>query len=132
MSITDPIADGLTIIRNAGRAGHEKADLPASGIMEEIVRILKEERYISNYKKISDNKQGILRAYLKFTSKNKSVIENIERISKPGLRVYVNCDKIPTVLQGLGISILSTSKGVLTGKAARGKKVGGEVLCYVW
>ncbi|MEA3328308.1 MAG: 30S ribosomal protein S8 [Candidatus Omnitrophota bacterium] len=132
MSITDPIADGLTIIRNAGRAGHEKADIPASGVMEEIVRILKKEGYISNYKKISDNKQGTLRTYLKFTSRNKPIIKNIKRISKPGLRIYVNRGKIPTVLQGMGMSILSTSKGVLTGKTAREKKVGGEVLCYVW
>ena len=132
MSITDPIADGLTIIRNASRAGLEKADIRASNIMEEIIRILKKEGYISNYKRISDDKQGTLRTYLKFNSRNKSAIKNIKRISKPGLQVYVNCEKIPTVLQGLGISILSTSKGVLTGKSAREKKVGGEVLCYVW
>jgi small subunit ribosomal protein S8 len=132
MGITDPIADGLTILRNASQIGQEKVDLPASRLMEEIMKILKKEGFISNYKKMPDNKQGILRTYLKFNSENKSAIRNIEKISKPGLRIYVKHKEIPTVLQGLGTVILSTSKGILTGKNAREKKLGGEILCYIW
>ena len=136
MSITDPIADGLTIIRNASRAKHEKADMPASKLMEEILKILKKQGYISNYKRIPDSKvpskQGLLRAYLKFNASNKSAIRDIKRISKPGRRVYVRSDEIPNVLQGLGLSIITTSRGILTGKDARQQKVGGEILCYIW
>ena len=132
MSITDPIADSLTVIRNASRARHEKADLPASKLTEEILKVLKKYRFVSNYKKISTDNHSSLRVYLKFTAGNKSAIKDIKRISKPSRRVYVKSDKIPTVLQGLGVVILSTSKGILSGKKAREQKVGGEVLCYVW
>lgn len=132
MSVTDPIADALTRIRNASNAKHDKVDLPASRILEEILRTLKKEGFISNYKRISDRRQDTLRAYLKFTSEDKPVIKQIKRVSKPGLRIYAKRDKLPSVLNGLGVAILSTSKGILTDKSARELGVGGEVLCYVW
>lgn len=132
VSITDSIADALTMIRNASRVKQEKVDLPASKLIEEILRILKEEGFIATYKKIPEQKQGILRAYLKFTAERKPAIRGIKRVSKPGLRIYAKCDEIPTVLGGLGVAILSTPKGVLTDKGAKKLGVGGEVLCYVW
>lgn len=132
MGISDPIADALTKIRNASMAKHEKVDLAASRLMEEILKILKETGYINTYKKISGQPQSTLRVYLKFTAKNRSAIRKIRRISKPGLRIYAKRDKVPKVLGGLGVAILSTSKGVLTDESARKLGVGGEVLCYVW
>jgi len=132
MSITDSLADGLTIIRNASRARHQKADLVASKLTEEVLKVLKKKGFISNYKKIPASPRSILRVYLKFGADDRPAIRDIKRISKPSRRVYVSSDKIPTVLQGLGIAILSTSSGVLSNKEARRQKVGGEVLCYAW
>jgi len=132
MSITDPIADYLTRIRNAGKARHSKVDIPASNMLKEITRILLEEGYIRNYTTIDDPRQGILRVYLKYSKDRKNTITGLERVSRPGYRRYTGVEKIPRVLNGLGIAILSTPKGILTDKEARKEKVGGEVLCYVW
>ncbi|MED3661724.1 30S ribosomal protein S8 [Ureibacillus sp. FSL K6-8385] len=132
MTMTDPIADMLTRIRNANMVGHEKLEVPASKIKREIAEILKREGFIRDVEYIEDNKQGILRIFLKYGKNNERVITGLKRISKPGLRVYAKTDEIPKVLNGLGIAILSTSQGVLTDKEARAKKVGGEVLAYVW
>lgn len=131
MSLTDPIADMLTRIRNASKAAHERVDIPASRPKNEIARILKEEGYIKNYKRIDDRRQGILRIYLKYDENRQGVIK-LKRISKPGRRVYVDQMHIPRVLNGLGVSIITTSKGVLTDRQARKLNVGGEVLCHVW
>jgi small subunit ribosomal protein S8 len=132
MSVTDPIADYLTRLRNANTALHEKVEVPSSRLKLEITKILKEEGFIKSYKVVEDNKQGILRINLKYGPDNERVISGLKRTSKPGLRVYVGKDEIPTVLGGLGMAILSTSQGVMTEKAARAAQVGGEVLCYVW
>ena len=132
MSITDSLADNLTIIRNASRAKHQKADLVASRLTEEVLKVLKKQGFISNYKKISAGGQSTLRVYLRFTADDRPAIRNLKRISKPSHRVYVKSDRMPIVLQGLGIAILSTSRGILSNKEARKQKVGGEVLCYVW
>lgn len=132
MVMTDPIADMLTRIRNANSVKHESVDIPSSKLKVEIARILKDEGFIREYKVIEDGKQGILRIYLKYTPQKDQVIQGLKRISKPGLRVYANKDEVPRVLGGLGIAILSTSKGVITDKTARQKGVGGEVICYVW
>lgn len=132
MTMTDPLADMLTRIRNACIARHERVDIPASKLKLEIARILKEEGYIKNFKLIKDNKQGILQIYLKYEEGGRPVIEGIERVSKPGRRVYTGADDIPRVLGGLGIAILSTSRGVMTDHKARKMHVGGEVLCKVW
>jgi len=132
MQTTDAIADMLTRIRNAASARHETVDIPASNIKKEIARILKDEGYIKGYSIIDDNKQGIIRITLKYTPNKKSVISGIKRISKPGLRVYAGKDEIPKVLGGLGIAILSTSKGIMTDKCARKEGVGGEVLAFIW
>ncbi|MEW6095930.1 MAG: 30S ribosomal protein S8 [bacterium] len=132
MSMTDPIADMLTRIRNANHAGHEYVDIPASKLKSNISTILKKEKFIKSYKFIEDRKQGIIRIYLKYGPKRERVISNLKRISKPGLRIYVDKDNIPKVLGGLGIAIISTSKGVMTDKACRKLAIGGEVLCYVW
>ncbi len=132
MSMTDPIADYLTRIRNALKAKHTKVDVPYSKLKEEITKILLEYRYIQNYLNIDDGKQGMIRIYLKYDEDEKSVISSIKRISKPGLRKYVNANEIPRVLNNLGIAILSTSKGVVTDREARQFGVGGEVLCYIW
>jgi len=129
---TDPIADMLTRIRNANSKLLEKADIPSSRIKVEIARILKEEGYIANYKNMEDHKQGILRVYLKYTSEGKPVLRGIRRVSRPGLKNYKGYEKLPKVLGGLGIVILSTSKGIMTDKSARGEKVGGEILAYAW
>ncbi|NIQ38436.1 MAG: 30S ribosomal protein S8 [Proteobacteria bacterium] len=131
MSLSDPIADMLTRIRNASHAKHEKVDIPASKSKNDIARLLKEDGYVKNFKVIDDKKQGVLRIYLKYDEEDRGII-NLKRVSKPGRRVYVDSLHIPKVLNGLGISILSTSKGVLTDREARKANVGGEVLCYVW
>lgn len=132
MVLTDPIADMLTRIRNASSVKHESVDIPGSKFKAEVANILKEEGYIREYKQIEDDKQGTLRIYLKYGPNKEKVISGIKRISKPGLRVYVNKDEVPRVLGGLGIAILSTSNGVMTDKNARKSNVGGEVICYVW
>ena len=131
MSRTDLIADTFTMIRNALMAKKENLDVPASKITRSIVDILKRESYIENYKLVEDRKQGILRIYLKYSG-GKSAIRNIKRVSRPGLRVYVKQDKVPSVLRGRGIAIVTTSKGILTDKEAKEQGVGGEVIGYVW
>jgi len=132
MVMTDPIADMLTRIRNANMVRHESLELPASRIKREIAEILKREGFIRDAEYIEDNKQGILRIFLKYGPNSEKVITGLKRISKPGLRVYVKADEVPRVLNGLGIAILSTSKGIMTDKEARKNRVGGEVLAYVW
>jgi small subunit ribosomal protein S8 len=132
MAMTDPIADMLTRIRNAIRAKHEKVNIPASKIKSEIAGILKEEGFIKNFKLIKDRKQGILRIYLKYENETENIIQGLKRISKPGCRIYAAKDDVPMVLNGLGIAILSTNKGIMTDKVCREQKVGGEVLCHVW
>lgn len=131
MSRTDLIADAFTIIRNAIMAKKENTDIPASNSLKSIMEILKKENYIDNFKLIEDKKQGIIRVYLKYVA-TKPAIRNIKRISKPGLRVYVHRKKIPSVLRGRGLAIISTSKGVMTDSAAREQGIGGEVIGYVW
>ena len=132
MQITDTIADMLTRIRNAASAKHESVDIPASNMKKAIANILLEEGYIKNCEIIEDGKQGIIRVNLKYAAGKQNVITGIKRISKPGLRVYASKDEIPKVLGGLGIAILSTSKGIMTDKKARHAGVGGEVLAFVW
>lgn len=132
MVMTDPIADLLTRIRNANMVRHEKLEVPASNIKKEIADILKREGFVRDVEFIEDNKQGIIRIFLKYGAHNERVITGLKRISKPGLRVYAKADEVPRVLNGLGIALVSTSQGVLTDKEARAKKVGGEVLAYVW
>ncbi|CAM3852015.1 30S ribosomal protein S8 [Cytobacillus oceanisediminis] len=132
MVMTDPIADLLTRIRNANMVRHEKLEVPASNIKKEIADILKREGFVRDVELIEDNKQGIIRIFLKYGSNNERVITGLKRISKPGLRVYAKADEVPRVLNGLGIALVSTSQGVLTDKEARAKQVGGEVLGYVW
>ncbi len=130
--MTDPIADMLTRIRNANMVRHEKLELPASKMKKEIADILKREGFVTDYELVEDNKQGVLRIFLKYGANEERVITGIKRISKPGLRVYAKADEVPRVLNGLGIAIVSTSKGVLSDKEARSQAVGGEVLAYVW
>lgn len=132
MVMTDPIADMLTRIRNGNNAKHETVDIPASNMKKAIANILLEEGFIKGYDVIDDGKQGIIRIQLKYGKDNEKIISGLKRISKPGLRVYVKSDEIPRVLGGLGIAILSTSKGIITDKVARKEGVGGEVICYVW
>ncbi len=132
MQITDPIADMLTRIRNASSAHHETVEIPASNIKKTIAQILFEEGYIKKYEVIEDNMQGVIKVWLKYTPNKGKVIAGIKRVSKPGLRVYASCEELPRVLKGLGIAIISTSKGVMTDKKARSLNVGGEVLAYVW
>jgi len=132
MNVTDPIADMLTRIRNGQVAKLETVDIPASKMKTSIANILLEEGYIKGYKLIPDNKQGMLKVTLKYASGNDKVIRGLRRISKPGLRVYVTKDKLPKVLGGLGVAIISTSKGVMTDRAAREANLGGEVLAYIW
>ena len=132
MSMTDPIADLLTRIRNGAMAKLQKVDIPSSNMKVGIVNVLKNEGFIKNYKLISDQKQGILRIYLKYIDESDSVISEIKRVSKPGGRRYVKSDNIPKIKQGLGIAILSTSKGLMTDKVARESGVGGELICTVW
>lgn len=132
MCMTDPVADMLTRIRNAGMAKHQKVDIPSSNLKVSLATVLRTEGFIKNFKVIADDKQGILRVYLKFIDEKDPVINEIKRISKPGGRVYVNSDKIKQVKNGLGVAILSTSKGLVTDKTARELGIGGEVLCTVW
>ncbi|GAA3656964.1 30S ribosomal protein S8 [Asaccharospora irregularis] len=132
MTMTDPIADMLTRIRNANVVKHETVDVPASNIKKELARILLEEGFVRGYDVIEDGKQGIIRIQLKYGQAGERVITGLKRISKPGMRVYAAKDEIPRVLNGLGISVISTSKGILTDKQARKENVGGEVICYVW
>ena len=132
MSMTDPIADMLTRVRNACRAGHRKVDVPGSRMKREIARILKERSFIRNYAFVDDGKQGYIRVYLKYSPDEESVIQELRRVSRPGLRNYVGRDEIPRVLNGLGIAILSTSRGILTDAEAKAVGVGGEVICSVW
>ena len=132
MTMTDPIADMLTRVRNANMVKHETVDVPASNMKNEIAIILLEEGFIRGYDVIEDGKQGIIRIQLKYGQTSERVITGLKRISKPGMRVYAAKDEVPKVLNGLGISIISTSKGILTDKQARKEGVGGEVICYVW
>ncbi|MHB1153635.1 MAG: 30S ribosomal protein S8 [Eubacteriales bacterium] len=131
MQMSDVIADMLTRIRNANNAKHETVDIPASNMKKAIADILIAEGYIRNYQVIEDGKQGIIRVTLKYIGKQK-VIQGIRRVSKPGLRVYVSCDDMPRVMNGLGIAIISTSKGIITDKKARKENIGGEVIAFVW
>ncbi|MDN5325402.1 MAG: small subunit ribosomal protein [Moorella sp. (in: firmicutes)] len=130
--MTDPIADFLTRIRNANMVYQEKVEVPASRVKRALAEILKNEGYIKNYEYIEDNKQGILRLYLKYGPNREKVITGLKRISRPGLRVYAKKGEIPRVLGGLGVAVISTSKGILTDKEARRQGVGGEVICYIW
>jgi small subunit ribosomal protein S8 len=132
MSLTDPVADFLTRIRNAIRARQQKMDVPASKLKAEIARILKEEGYIANYKATEEDGRQVLRVYLKYGANNEAAIRDLTRISRPGCRVYVGRDEIKRVQGGLGICILTTPRGVMTGKQARRERVGGEILCEVW
>ncbi|HSQ88563.1 30S ribosomal protein S8 [Romboutsia sp.] len=132
MTMTDPIADMLTRIRNANVVKHETVDVPASNMKKELARILLEEGFVRGYDVIEDGKQGIIRIQLKYGQAGERVITGLKRISKPGMRVYAGNQEIPKVLNGLGISVISTSKGILTDKQARKENVGGEVICYVW
>jgi small subunit ribosomal protein S8 len=132
MSMSDPIADMLTRIRNANTVRHEKVEIPSSKIKKDIASILKKEGFIRDAEFIEDKNQGVIRIFLKYGPNNERVISGLKRISKPGLRVYSQSQELPKVLGGLGIAIISTSKGVMTDKEARQAKSGGEVLCYVW
>lgn len=132
MAMTDPIADFLTRIRNANMVKHESVEVPASKMKRDIAEILKNEGFIRDVEYIDDDKQGIIRVFLKYGKNNERVISGLRRISKPGLRSYVKADAVPKVLNGLGIAILSTSEGVMTDKDARAKEIGGEVIAYVW
>ena len=132
MQITDPIADMLTRIRNANNAKHDTVDVPASNMKKAIAQILLDEGYIKNFQIINDGTQGVIRITLKYNAGKEKVISGLRRVSKPGLRVYVGADELPRVLRGLGIAIVSTSKGVMTDKKARQAHVGGEVLAFVW
>ena len=132
MHITDTIADLLTRIRNASTARHDSVDVPASNMKKAIVQILLDEGYIKSYTVVEDGKQGVIRIVLKYTAGKTPVITGLRRVSKPGLRIYTSCEEAPRVMKGLGIAILSTSKGVMTDKDARKQNVGGEVLAFVW
>jgi len=132
MQITDPIADMLTRIRNANSAKHDTVDVPASNMKKAIAEILLAEGYIKNYQIVDDGTQGIIRIALKYNAGKEKVIQGLRRVSKPGLRVYAGADELPRVLKGLGIAIISTSKGIMTDKKAREAHVGGEVLAFVW
>ncbi len=132
MSMSDPLADMLTRIRNAGMVRYETVDVPMSNLKVGVAKVLREEGYINDYKIIEDNKQGTLRIALKYGPNDERVISGIRRVSKPGLRQYVKADDIPKVLSGLGISILSTSKGIITDREARRLRIGGEILCEAW
>lgn len=132
MVMTDPIADFLTRIRNANMVRHESLELPASRIKKDIAEILKREGFIKDVEYIEDDKQGVIRVFLKYGKNNERVITRLKRISKPGLRVYAKTGEVPKVLNGLGIAIVSTSEGVITDKEARAKNIGGEIVAYVW
>ena len=132
MQISDVIADMLTRIRNANDAKHESVDIPASNLKKAIAQILLEEGYIKNYQIVEDGKQGIIRVSLKYGAGKKRVIQGLRRVSKPGLRIYTSCEDMPRVMNGLGVAIISTSKGIMTDKKARKQNIGGEVLAFVW
>ena len=132
MQISDVIADMLTRIRNANDAKHETVDVPASNMKKAIAEILTEEGYVKSYQIIDDGKQGVIRITLKYLGGKQKVIRGIRRVSKPGLRIYAGCEDMPSVMNGLGIAIVSTSKGIMTGKKAKSLNVGGEVLAFVW
>ena len=132
MHITDPIADMLTRIRNANSAKHETVDIPASNMKKAIAQILLDEGYIASYKVIDDEKQAVIRVTLKYGANKAQVITGLRRVSKPGLRIYSNVEDMPKVMKGLGIAIVSTSKGIMTDREARKQNVGGEVLAFVW
>jgi len=132
MSMTDPIADMLTRIRNASTARHDKVDIPASKLKKNVAQILLGEGFIKSYKFLDDQKQGVIRIYLKYGPDKKGIISGLKRISKPGCKVYVTKDKLPKVLGGLGSAIISTSSGIMTSAQCKREGVGGEVLCYIW
>ena len=132
MHITDSIADMLTRIRNASAAKHDTVDIPASNMKKAIAQILLDEGYIRNYHVTEDGKQGVIRITLKYGENKSQVLRGLRRVSKPGLRIYTSCEECPKVMKGLGIAVLSTSKGVMTDKAARKENVGGEILAYIW
>lgn len=132
MNTTDPIADMLTRIRNANTSKHTEVDIPASNMKRAIAQILVDEGYIKSFEEVEDGKQGILKVTLKYDENGKRVISGLKRISKPGLRIYVNKEEVPQVINGLGIALISTSKGIMTDKEARKQGVGGEVLAYIW
>ena len=132
MQISDTIADMLTRIRNASSAKHESVDVPASNMKKSIAQILVDEGYVKSFQVIDDGKQGVIRLTLKYNAGKAPAITGLKRVSKPGLRIYANCEDLPKVMKGLGIAIVSTSKGVMTDKAARSANVGGEVLAVVW
>jgi len=132
MSVSDPVADFLTCVRNAVRAKHRKVDVPASKMKTELTKVLLRERYINNFKVIEDTRQGVLRVYLKYSANDESVITNIKRVSTPGRRVYVGKERIPRVMGGLGSSIVSTSRGLMSDREAREAGLGGELICQVW
>jgi small subunit ribosomal protein S8 len=132
MSMTDPVADLLTRLRNASKEGHEKVEVPASRLKANIVRVLKEEGYIKNFRLQREEGRPVIKVYLKYAGANESVIQGLRRVSRPGLRRYSGYEGMPRPLSGAGIAIVSTSKGVMTGQKARAQKVGGEVLCEVW
>lgn len=132
MSLSDPIANMLTVIRNANTVKMERVDIPASKLKMEIIKIFKNEGYVKNFKLIDENKKSYIRVYLKYTQSGECIIHNLKRVSRPGLRVYKKKNELPRIFNGFGTSIISTSQGVLTDKKAREKSVGGEVLCYIW
>lgn len=132
MQITDTIADMLTRIRNANSAKHATVDVPASNLKKQIAQILLDEGYIKSFKVVDDNKQGVIKITLKYTDSKAQVITGLRRVSKPGLRIYSNCKDMPKVMKGLGIAIVSTSKGLMTDRKAREEHIGGEVLAFVW
>ncbi len=132
MSVSDPVADFLTCIRNAIGAKHRKVDVPSSRMKTELAKVLLRERFINNFKTIEDSKQGVLRIYLKYTNDETSVITDLKRVSKPGRRIYVGKDRIPRVMGGLGVSVVSTSRGLMTDREARDAGLGGELVCQVW
>ncbi|MFZ1948036.1 MAG: 30S ribosomal protein S8 [bacterium] len=132
MAVTDPIADMLTVIRNGCKAKQKKVEVPASRVKTEILKVLLREKFISNFRYIEDDKQGRLRIYLKYTESEASVITGLKRVSRPGLRIYRPADRLPSVRGGLGLAILSTSQGVMTGADAGKRRIGGEVVCNVW
>src|SRR5210317_547919 len=132
MAMSDPVADMLTRIRNAGKAKFNSVDIPGSTLKVEVAKVMRDEGYIRNFKFVKDDKQGILRVYLKYDKQQKHVIWNIDRVSKPSRRVYLKSKDVKPVYNGLGIAILSTSKGIMSDKKARKENVGGEVLCNIW
>jgi len=131
-TMSDPIADFLTRIRNAGMVYHDKVEIPGSNIKKALAELMKQEGFIKDYEYIEDNKQGILRLYLKYGPNRERVITGLKRISRPGLRVYAKKDQIPKVLGGLGVAVISTSKGIMPDRQARSEGLGGEVICYIW